>query len=75
MSDEPPPADGVEAVAVALARKLAAYAETLDGQQRGILERLAYRAMDPLDRMALTAPPDLLDAAELETLRRIEEGG
>ena len=75
MTDDLLPDDDGEAVVASLSGKLAAYAESLDGRQRRMLERLLYRAMDPIERAVLAAPEDLLDARELEILSGIEKKG
>ncbi len=75
MTDRLLPDDEVEPVVGSLTDKLTAWSETLEARQRKILEHLIYRAMDPLDRVALNASDDLLDSTELETLRRLEEKG
>ena len=75
MTDDLLPDDDYEAGVESLSAQLAAYAETLDGRQREMLEHLLYRAMDPIERVALTAPEDLLDAREFEILSSIEKKG
>ena len=69
------PDDDVAAVVASLSGKLAAYVETLDGQQRRAFERLLNRAMDPIERAVLAAPKDLLSADELEILSSMENQG
>ena len=74
-ADEQPLVDEGEAVVASLSTKLAALAETLEGREREVLACLLHRAMDPIERVAASAPADLLAGSELELLRELEGEG
>jgi hypothetical protein len=59
-----------------LAKKLAAMAETLPGEERAMLEHVLLAALSPHERYRLSPPDDLLSEAEsgmLDRLARFEE--
>jgi hypothetical protein len=61
-----------EATVAAFADHLEAFAATLPEPERDLLAALLLSAMDPLDRMRLRQPGEVLTPTELAALRALE---
>jgi hypothetical protein len=55
----------------ALAKRLAAMAETLPGQEKAMLEHVLLQALSPQERYRLSPPEDLLSDVESGLLDRL----
>jgi hypothetical protein len=62
-----------EQTVAAFAAHLEAFSLTLAERERQLLAALLLSAMDPLDRMRLRAPEDLLSPMETAVLRALED--
>ena len=72
LDSEALPADLLESHAIAeFAERLDAYAAGLSARERQALMSLIVRAMDPLTRVAVCGPPDLLKPEERSALESL----
>lgn len=76
MSESPPPGPGIdEDTVAAFADHLEAFAATLSEGERDLLGRLLVSVLDPLERMRLRDPDEVLSPREAEVLRMLESEG